>query len=165
MLTGLSNRYHLEATLQEMPAQAKQAKHSVAVLFIDLDGFKEVNNSFGHSKGDAFLKIMAQRLRSLVTTDDTIARIGGDEFVLVLGKIKELSSVVERAQNILETVNQEHTFMDAKFFLGASIGISLFPKHDSDIEALINLADKAMYKVKESTKNSFLFYEERMGKN
>ena len=159
ILTGLSNRYFLYNNLEEILHIAKENDSSVAILFIDLDGFKEINNKFGHSIGDKLLTKVANNLQEFMGDNNFIARVGGDEFILVVKKFHKLSEVATIAENVIETVNQQYQFLPSGTEIGSSVGISLFPKHSNDIDELIDFADKAMYEVKKDIKNSFLFYE------
>ncbi len=161
-LTKLPNRYFLYKVLDEKIKIAMHNNRTMAVIFIDLDGFKEVNNSYGHSVGDKLLSTVASRLNALVNENDLIARVGGDEFVLIMSNIDKLTEVTQKAEDIIQTVNDDYPFLSSDMQVGVSIGISLFPKHSNDIDELIDFADKAMYTVKEGVKNSYLFYEENM---
>jgi len=164
-LTGLSNRYFLYKSLEKTLKNTKEKESSVAILFIDLDGFKEINNKFGHSIGDKLLKVVAKNIKELIGKDNLISRVGGDEFVIVMENFRKLSEVSQIAEQVIKTVNQSYPFLSLDTQVGSSIGISLFPKHSNDVDELIDFADKAMYKVKENIKNSFLFYESSMSKD
>lgn len=164
-LTGLSNRYFLYNSLEKTLQDSKEKGSSVAILFIDLDGFKDINNTCGHSVGDKLLSEVAKNIKELVGEDNLISRVGGDEFVLVITNYDKLTEVTQIAEQVIQTVNQDYSFLPLDTHVGSSIGISLFPKHSNDVDELIDFADKAMYKVKENIKNSFLFYESSMSQN
>lgn len=136
---------------------SKRNKNLAAIMFIDLDGFKKVNDTLGHDAGDHILKHVAAELQSCLRETDTVARIGGDEFLLVATGIRNEDDARVLAEKALRLVSTEITFHGASAKVGASIGISLFPKHGEDMNHLIKLADTAMYKVKTSGKNGIEF--------
>lgn len=158
-LTGLPNRYLLREELIKMTAYARRHKHSVALLFIDLDGFKSVNDNYGHSKGDEVLKTVASRMISLVRQEDIISRIGGDEFAVAIGSLDDLVYVEKVTKRIIDEINRAYEGLPSSS-VGASIGISIFPDQTTNIDSLLNYADKAMYSVKKSSKNDFMIYSE-----
>ena len=159
-LTGLPNRSHLRDRLSMMMSHAKRSKHTVALLFIDLDGFKNINDRFGHVQGDEVLKKISNRIKSLLRLEDTLARLGGDEFAVALGSITDITYVECIAQRIIDEINREYEFLSEEAsIIGASIGISFLPEHTEEIDDLINYADEAMYHVKHSCKNNFFIYE------
>ena len=162
-LTGLPNQYHLRDRLSQMISDAKKLNHNVAFLFIDLDGFKDINDRFGHVKGDEVLKMVSSRIRSLLREEDTLARLGGDEFVVALGSITDITYVESIAQRIIDEINREYEFLSEETsIIGASIGISLVPEHSEEIDDLINYADEAMYHIKHASKNDYFVYEKTM---
>ena len=126
-------------------------------MFIDLDGFKSVNDTLGHDAGDYVLKQVAQRLLSCVRETDTVARVGGDEFLIIATEIISAENVVQIAEKIIQTVSQPIIFHNQGAVVNTSIGIALFPEHSEDMDTLIKLADEAMYKVKNAGKNNFRF--------
>jgi diguanylate cyclase (GGDEF)-like protein len=130
---------------------------AAALMFLDLDGFKEVNDSYGHDAGDALLREIAKRLRSSLRETDTVARSGGDEFLLVITDLQSPESVTGTAGKILRALMAPFVFNGFPLSVGASIGISLFPRDSEDIDELIKLADEAMYRVKATGKNAFGF--------
>jgi len=164
-LTMLPNRYFLYKTLDELLCKVEDKASAFAILFIDLDGFKEINNNYGHSVGDRLLREIATNIKALVGEENLTSRVGGDEFVLVVKNFDKLADVAEIAQKVIENINQSYPFLPSGTKVGSSIGISVFPKHSDNVDELIDFADKAMYKVKENIKNSFLFYEESMSIN
>ena len=157
-LTGLLNRRLLEDRLQQAINLARRNEAMVAVMLIDLDGFKAVNDRFGHLMGDYVLRTVAKRLRDCVRESDTIARLGGDEFVVLLSgqRSPEDSSIV--AEKILGALTDPVAAGGRRFDIGASIGISVFPRDGANAEQLLKHADAAMYRVKEAGKNRYEFY-------
>ncbi|PKN37886.1 MAG: hypothetical protein CVU62_09205 [Deltaproteobacteria bacterium HGW-Deltaproteobacteria-2] len=136
---------------------ARRHKKSAAVMFIDLDGFKTVNDTLGHDAGDYVLKQVAQRMLSCVRDTDTVARVGGDEFLIIATEINTPDNVVQVAEKVLQLVSQPIIIEGQKAVVSTSIGIALFPDHSEDMDKLIKLADEAMYKVKNAGKNGFRF--------
>ncbi|MCB9481208.1 MAG: PAS domain S-box protein [Desulfobacteraceae bacterium] len=128
-----------------------------AYMFVDLDGFKLVNDTFGHEAGDALLKEIASRLMSAIRKSDTAARIGGDEFLIIITEIDSLEPVVDISKKLIKKVSEPFLFNDNPLNVGCSIGISIYPKNGNDIEYLIKQADAAMYSIKKNGKNNFAF--------
>jgi len=137
--------------------RAERNNKKVALLFIDLDGFKKVNDTYGHAAGDFVLQISAKRMCQVVRVNDTIARISGDEFLAILDDVTEKQAAAEVAKKIIIALSQTINRDDASLLVGASIGISLFPDDAGDVDTLKRLADAAMYKVKKAGKNNFTF--------
>jgi diguanylate cyclase (GGDEF)-like protein/PAS domain S-box-containing protein len=161
-LTGLCNRSVLVQRLKQEITFAHRRNRRAAVLFIDLDNFKWVNDSLGHSAGDKLLSTVAQRLQKAVREEDTVARLGGDEFVMVLADQEpgdNLSAAVER---ILSAVARPVQLEHGEVEVSCSIGVSLYPDDGSDAETLIKNADVAMYRAKELGRNNFQFFERQM---
>jgi diguanylate cyclase (GGDEF)-like protein/PAS domain S-box-containing protein len=161
-LTGLPNRSLLNDRLRSALAAARRHKEKAAVLFLDLDRFKIINDSLGHSIGDLLLKEVATRLKSLSREEDTVARIGGDEFLVVLPSIHESVDAAVTAERIARGMDQEFIIEGRSFKVTCSIGISIFPEHGKDGETLIKNADAAMYSAKESGRYTFRFFTEEM---
>ena len=136
---------------------ARRYKKSTAVMFIDLDGFKDVNDILGHDTGDYVLQQVAQRMLSCVRETDTVARVGGDEFLIIATEINAPENAAQIAEKVIQIVSQPVIFKEQQAVVGASIGIALFPDHGKDMDQLIKLADEAMYKVKNAGKNGFRF--------
>lgn len=136
---------------------AKRNKKKAGLLFIDLDGFKPVNDRYGHDAGDALLKEIARRLLSCIRKTDTAARIGGDEFLIVLSELEAREDAARIAEKVISIVSKPFTFKNEKITVGCSIGISLYPDNGEDIEMLIKKADDGMYTIKKSGKNSYSF--------
>lgn len=161
-LTGLPNRNLLADRITQSLANAKRYNLRVAVLFIDLDNFKFINDSLGHALGDRMLIIQADRLNKCIRSGDTVARYGGDEFVVVVSNLEKSEDAANVAQNIQELISRPFTIDGHEFGITCSIGISLYPKDGGDVDALLKNADAAMYRVKEHSRNSFQFYTSEM---
>lgn len=157
-LTLLPNRLLLEARLEHAIGWAKRGNFKIAVLFLDLDHFKDVNDAYGHYIGDEILVEVAKRFKNLLRGRDTVARIGGDEFVLVLEDIKEDSMVDKVVNKILKTLEEPFIVKDLTFNITSSIGVALFPEDGEDLHTLIKNADAAMYKAKELGRNRHSYY-------
>jgi diguanylate cyclase (GGDEF)-like protein/PAS domain S-box-containing protein len=158
ILTGLPNRALLQDRLTQALTYAARYAHTVWVVFIDLDGFKRINDTLGHKAGDTVLKEIAQRLQSLIRESDTASRLGGDEFVLVLQEHldgNEISGAVER---IMTVVAQPLTVEGQQVFLGCSVGLAAYPNDGTDANILVERADAAMYLAKQNGRNNFQFY-------
>ncbi|KAA3651514.1 MAG: EAL domain-containing protein [Proteobacteria bacterium] len=157
-LTDLPNRMLLNARLHHAIEHATRSGASLAVLFLDLDRFKNINDVYGHPFGDQLLRQVAERLRDCVRLDDTVARLGGDEFVVLLEEVKEPHSAALVAEKIQLALNQPFAIELREQFVTASIGISIFPRDGTDAADLIRNADAAMYQVKEGGRFGFAFY-------
>lgn len=149
LLTGLPNRMQLQEYFSAALAEAERSKQALAVLFIDLDGFKEVNDTMGHAAGDQLLQSVSDRLQGLMGGKDAIGRHGGDEFIILLGNLDSVSVAAERAEQIVKRLCQPFVIAGQEVRIGASIGISLFPDHGREMEALMQKADHALYAAKE----------------
>lgn len=161
-LTGLANRHLLDDRLNAAIAQAARFGHPVWVAFVDLDRFKLVNDSLGHKAGDLVLRTIADRLRSTLRDTDTISRLGGDEFVLILPGLGEGGLDTPLLQRVMDVVAQPILIEDKEFFLGCSIGVSVYPGDADTASLLIERADIAMYRAKETGRNNFQFFTEEM---
>lgn len=159
VLTGLPNRVLFQDRVQQAISQAKRDKTKFALLFIDLDGFKDVNDMHGHAAGDRLLQMVAERLRGCVREGDTVARLAGDEFTVLLRDVSEVKGLELVARKILDSVSQPYNLGEYNATVTASIGISLYPKHATDAEKLLGHADEAMYRAKQAGKDDFRFYE------
>jgi len=160
-LTDLPNRLYFETKLDEIIELAKRSKQRVGVLFLDLDSFKEVNDTYGHKVGDLLLKSITQMLKSTLHKDDFIARLGGDEFIVIVQNCSE-STLEEIAQNVISKVQSPITIEEVELYVTFSIGVSLYPDDGESTELLLKHADTAMYRAKEDGKNRFQFYNYRM---
>ncbi|MEK6245829.1 MAG: EAL domain-containing protein [Pseudomonadota bacterium] len=157
-LTGLPNRSLFNQRLSHALARARRADEPLAILFIDLDRFKNINDTLGHEAGDRALKEIAQRLRGCLREVDTVSRLGGDEFVVLIEGPPRPADVAEVAQKILTAVARPVLLEAQEFHLTASIGISTCPGDSNDLQGLMKNADIAMYRAKEQGKNNFQFY-------
>jgi len=157
-LTGLPNRTLFKDRLETAQNTAIRNKKKLAIMFIDLDGFKAVNDTFGHKAGDLLLQEIAQRLEAAVRKADTVARVGGDEFIVLLNGIECSCDAELVAKKILLSLGQPICLTDNTAKVGASIGISIFPDHGDNTEKLITYADDAMYGIKKSGKNAYAFH-------
>ena len=161
-LTGLANRDLLNDHLELALARARRDGHVVGVLYLDIDGFKDINDSAGHAIGDQVLVRVGERLAQVTRAGDIIARFGGDEFSIVLGQLNGVGEAVEVAGRVLEALREERRPDDRRAPLTASIGIAVAPGDGDDAEALLAKADLAMYRVKGEGKNGFLLYQPGM---
>ena len=157
-LTQLPNRRLLHDRLEQEIKMTNRSRMKMALLFIDLDHFKDVNDTLGHSMGDLLLKEAAQRLNSCVREADTVARMGGDEFTVILGELDELSSVERIAQAILHKLSQPFQLDSEVVYLSASIGITLYPEDAAEADTLLKNADQAMYAAKREGRNRFSYF-------
>jgi len=161
-LTGLPNRTLLRDRIENAIRYARRNRSKVAVLFIDLDYFKTVNDTMGHEVGDRILVQVAKRLNSVFRETDTVARFGGDEFVAVIPDVKDIKDVVQVAERILSLFSTPFEANGEDVYLSASVGIALYPDNGETPTELIKNADMAMYKAKEEGKNNFSFFTEDM---
>jgi len=164
-LTGLANRTLLQDRLENAIHYAQRSGRLVGVLMLDLDRFKEINDSFGHDFGDKLLCATAQRLVNTVRDADTVARLGGDEFVILLAELPDPERVGLIADKILRHLAEPLWIDEREILLTASLGGSLYPRDGLDGETLIRYADMAMYQVKRSGRNRFALYDAGMSLN
>ncbi len=158
-LTGLPNRNLLHDRLQQAIVQAGRVPDSnVGVLFLDLDRFKGVNESLGHRAGDLLLRTVAERLRVCVRESDTLARVGGDEFVVILSVVSDEDGVSSAASKILAIISEPFVIEGQELYLTASIGVAVYPTDGSDVQTLLKHADLAMYQAKDMDRNNFQFF-------
>ncbi|MBQ0719663.1 MAG: EAL domain-containing protein [Gammaproteobacteria bacterium] len=160
-LTGLPNRSKLMQELRLILNRAKLDNSQFAVLFLDLDHFKNINDSLGHNIGDLLLKAVADRLQSAVRESDFVARLGGDEFTVILENIEGDEAISTIAQNICSSLSSPFVFIQQKMFVTASVGISVYPDDGDDVNALLKHADLAMFSAKKS-RNNYSFYQQGM---
>ncbi len=158
-LTGLPNRISFEQSLEHGLVQAKRHNWGLAVLFIDLDNFKSINDSYGHDLGDQALLLVANRLQSFVRDQDIVSRWGGDEFVCLLLEVKQETNVSKLAEQMLNKVAEAFEFNGTVLSIKASIGIAIYPADGETAEILFKNADTAMYKAKGTEKRVVLFRE------
>ena len=162
-LTELANRRLLQERLEQAITWAARDQHLVAVLMIDLDRFKQVNDLLGHRAGDTVLRVVAQRLARCVKQSDTVARVGGDEFTVVLSSVANAEAAEEQAQKMLHEIVQTISLGDQETYVAASIGISLYPSDGQDTVTLLRNADLALYQVKSHGRNGCLLYGPQIG--
>ncbi len=163
-LTGLPNRNLLNDRLNQAIFRAARQSYFLAVVFIDLDNFKFINDSLGHSAGDELLIEIAGRLRNCLRTADTVARQGGDEFVLVLNDHYQVASIISLLERVLHEVSHPVTLMGREWQVGASLGVALYPSDGEDTQTLLKHADVAMYAAKARGRNNFQFFTHEMNR-
>ena len=161
-LTGLPNRTLFFDRLKMAKEEAKRHNMKFALLFIDLDNFKEVNDVYGHDEGDELLRQVAKRLQTTVRKEDTLARLGGDEFTIILEDIKTIHDIYTVTTKILSLFKEPLILQHGKHYVGASIGVSVYPDDTSELKDIIKFSDTAMYKAKEAGKNRVAFYSKEM---
>jgi diguanylate cyclase (GGDEF)-like protein/PAS domain S-box-containing protein len=161
-LTGLPNRNLLQDRLRQSLALAHRSQSRVALMFLDLDRFKTINDSLGHLVGDRLLQEIAGRLSGAVRAGDTVARLGGDEFVVVLQGVRSAADAALVAQNLLDAVGPAVMIEGAELHVSASVGISLYPDDGTDVESLMRAADVAMYHVKDGGRDGYQFFAATM---
>jgi len=164
-LTALPNRSLFNKLLGQAISQAQRHHRQLAVAFIDLDGFKQINDTLGHEAGDELLTEVASRLKGCLRDSDAVARLGGDEFVVLLSELVEEKYAATVAQKIVSAIAKPFTLLGQEFRVTASIGISTYPTDGVDEPTLTKNADIAMYQAKEDGKNQFQFYSEKLNAN
>lgn len=164
-LTGLANKNLLSDRLTQAVALANRAGSRLAILYLDLDRFKIINDSLGHAKGDAMLKSVADRLKAHVRESDTVARLGGDEFAVVLNEIDDPSAAAAVARKVLADLERPIILDTHELFTTASVGVCIYPGDGTDAESLLKNADTAMYRAKHSGGNQLCFYTEDLNAN
>lgn len=157
-LTSLANRNKLEQFVNHILATSKRHQQGFALLFLDLDRFKNINDSIGHEAGDQLLQVIAERLCSTVRNTDMVARLGGDEFVVLVTDVKKTEAVAVIAQKILSSVLQVIMIKEQEIYITTSIGISLYPYDGQTMQTLMKNADLALYRAKEQGRNNYQFY-------
>lgn len=156
-LTQIPNRYLLLDRIEHLIAQCKRSKSSFALLYIDLDRFKVINDSKGHLFGDEILREAASRLSQSIRHSDTLARIGGDEFVVLLENTSERNDITKMAKDIILELNKKYIIDDEVFELSCSIGIAIYPDDGDTTDALLSAGDKAMYRAKKKGRGNYEF--------
>lgn len=154
-LTGIPNRDLFFNRFQLAIDQDERLRKPVVIFFLDLDGFKPVNDKYGHHIGDKLLKMVVERIKRIIRKGDTLARMGGDEFVILMPDLKDRSNIKNIAEKVLDIFKNPFIIDDKEINVGTSIGISIFPDHGEDCDILLEKADKAMYHVKETGKNNY----------
>ncbi len=160
-LTLLGNRDQFETDLKKALANAKRHGYMIAVLYIDLDKFKPVNDTYGHKVGDEVLMEVANRLKKGIREGDFLARLGGDEFAVLLNMIRDSRSAGVVAKKVIESLSRTISVQEYEINIGASIGITYYPDHGDDFEGLLHKADMAMYEAKREGYNNYRYYEDK----
>ena len=163
LLTDLPNRLLFRDRLRYAIAQARRDKHPLALMFLDLDRFKTINDTLGHSTGDALLRMVADRIKCSVRESDTVARLGGDEFTILLPNLNSRRDATPVANKLIEVLAKPMTLESQTLYVTASIGVALFPDDGDDDETLLKQADTAMYRAKTSGRDNYQFYTAEMG--
>lgn len=161
-LSGLANRNSLSDRLGRLISESDRNNTEFALLFLDLDNFKSVNDTLGHKSGDILIKLVAEAIKDLVRVNDIIARVGGDEFVIVLSHYKAHAELVHVLDRILSRMRQPWYVNQNQFFLSASVGIALYPLNGADAVALLKNADIAMYEAKKNGRNQYRFFSDSL---
>ena len=161
-LTGLPNRRLLEDRIAQAVKIAQRSRYTVAVLFLDLDYFKAVNDTHGHPIGDQLLEFVGARLTQLLRKEDTVARVGGDEFVILLPDLPNESQAIATAEKVISALTNPFDLAGHTVKIGVSVGIALYPEHDSNEKNLIIMADNAMYAAKRQGRNCFALYRDKL---
>jgi len=154
-LTGLPNRRLLLERLSLAIAHTLRNKSTMAVMYLDLDGFKQINDTLGHAAGDTLLKMVAARLVAAVRQEDTVARVGGDEFVIALWELSHGDEVAMLASKLIQAVSQPYSIQGRGVNITVSVGVSIYPTHGEEVEALMKSADLALYEAKRAGKNGY----------
>ena len=161
-LTGLPNRSLVRDRFEQAASAASRDGHAVAMLYLDLDNFKNVNDTLGHGAGDALLKMVSARLLGLLRGVDTVARLGGDEFLLIVNDVTDDGAVADVAAKIVAALGAPFDVPGMDIFAGCSLGVTMFPADGADFDSLLKMADIAMYRAKESGRNAYRFWDGEM---
>lgn len=154
-LTGVANRHLLADRISAALANARRNNGSMAILYLDLDGFKQINDTLGHGVGDALLKMVAGRLATAVREEDTVGRLGGDEFVIALWNVSCFDDVVTVASKLIRLVSMPYVIENHNVSMTTSVGIGIYPTHGADAKSLMERADTALYAAKRAGKDAF----------
>jgi len=154
-LTGLPNRRLLMDRLNSSISHARRNKCATAVMYLDLDGFKQINDTLGHDAGDILLRMVSARLLAVVRQEDTVARVGGDEFVIVLWDLKQDNDVSSLMSKLIKAVSQPYRIQDQDVSITVSVGVAIYPTHGDEVEVLMKSADLALYEAKHAGKNDY----------
>jgi diguanylate cyclase len=157
-LTGLANRYHFEESIEKALVQANRDKTNLAVVMIDLDYFKEVNDTLGHAAGDELLKTVAKRLKTTVREGDTLCRLGGDEFVILIPQLEDEIFIHKFVERLFKALKEPLVYNETSIKISTSLGVAMYPENASDSTDLMKCADVALYRSKESGRNQSHFY-------
>jgi len=164
-LTGLPNRSLFNDRLSQELAKARRHREFLAIVFVDLDRFKVVNDTLGHATGDLLLQAVSQRLKKIIREGDTVTRLGGDEFIMLFPDVTRREGVSAIAEKILARMSEAYVLNETEVYITASVGISLFPDDGEEIEALVKNADTALYYAKELGRNNYQFYSATINDN
>lgn len=164
-LTGLANRNLLDNRVRQAIIQAQRHNHLLALLFIDLDNFKQVNDTMGHSAGDEVIRACGERISAVVRDIDTVARVAGDEYIVLLHAPHSIEQVTSITNRLIDQVGARLLVGDRELYIGCSVGIALYPRHGQDPETLMKNADAAMYRAKNRDKGGFRYYTEDLNKD
>ena len=164
-LTGLANRHLLHTRLEQSISQAQREQFLLAVLFLDLDNFKQINDTLGHDAGDEVIRAFGHRLKASVRDLDTVARLAGDEYVVLLYAPQSVGHVTSIVRRLIDHIGHKLTVREREIYIGSSVGIALFPKDGEDAETLLKNADTAMYRAKQHDKGGFRFYTEDLNRD
>jgi diguanylate cyclase (GGDEF)-like protein/PAS domain S-box-containing protein len=164
-ITSLPNRILFLDKLQQVLKNAQRHQQPVTLMYLDLDRFKEVNDTLGHDMGDVLLKDVAGRLTKCVRADDTVARMGGDEFTVILNNVNHPINTERIAQSILDRLTEPFNLGGEVVYVSASIGISVYPEHGNEVDILLKNADQAMYFAKQNGRNRYHYYTAEMQLN
>jgi diguanylate cyclase (GGDEF)-like protein len=162
-LTGLANRRLLDDRMSMALIHARRNKSAMAVIYLDLDGFKQINDTLGHGVGDTLLKMVAERLVASVREEDTVARLGGDEFILALWHVSGADYAIAVALRAIAAVSKPYDIEGTSVSITTSAGVSIFPDHGEDADALLKSADQALYEAKDAGKNIYRIAERSDG--
>ncbi len=157
-LTSLPNRRLINELFEHAIKRAQREQHKIAILFVDLDRFKTINDSLGHAIGDALLLEVSRRIQQTLRQSDVVGRLGGDEFLVIMDNLQSMDDAANKAKSILSVLNQEFLIENKELYISSSIGISIFPDDGHDFDSITKAADIAMYQVKNSGKNNYCFY-------
>jgi two-component system, cell cycle response regulator len=158
-LTGLANRRLLAERMSMVLIHARRNKSAMAVVYLDLDGFKQINDTLGHSAGDVLLKMVAGRMVATVREEDTVARLGGDEFIIVLWHVSDTDDAARVALKVIEAVSQPYAIEGHTVSITTSAGVGIYPVHGEDADTLMKSADLALYEAKRAGKNAYRISE------
>ena len=159
-MTNLPNRALLHEHLNHILAGARRLDKQVALFYLDIDGFKHVNDDYGHEVGDHLLRALGEKMLATLRQSDLVARVGGDEFVVVLDDVKDMRHLIGIANKLIEIIGEPLNINEHICRVGVSIGISIFPQDGDQVDSLIRCADQAMYNIKSSGKNSHSFFQQ-----
>jgi len=162
-LTGLPNRRLLMDRLSLAIAHARRNKRTMAVMYLDLDGFKEINDTLGHDAGDTLLRMVADRLVAAVRQEDTVARLGGDEFVIALWELTHADGVTKLVSKVIQAVSQPYSIQGRDVSMTTSVGVGIYPTHGEEVKTLMKSADLALYEAKHSGKNDYRIAQRPVG--